>query len=177
MGSPHDNEAEATQPTPRLPTAIGAPLSSNSRWGRMGFLTLLGVIAALLIFLPPPLRDIILRPCTFHSLVGLPCAMCGGTRALFAILHGDFVYAWSLNPAAVLLIAATAIVCTIVFIEVAVGRRVCPYIAPRIRTAFGIGFCIALVAWTVFHAWSACVHHNEDLVDFHHPVVRWLTKQ
>jgi len=161
--------------TPRLPSAIGAPLPSVSRWGRVGFLALLGVVAALLVLLSQsPLHGTILRPCTFHALVGLPCAMCGGTRALFSILQGDFAYAWTLNPAAVLFIVATTIVCAVVFVEAAIGRRVYPVVSVRIRTVFAIGFCVALVLWTIFHGWSAYVHRNDELVNFQHPVVRWL---
>jgi len=175
MSDPLEIAKNDKLPTPRLPSAFGAPLAATSRWGRAGSLALLGVVGALLVFLPQsPLRDIILRPCTFHAAFGLPCAMCGGTRALFAILHGNFAYAWTLNPAAVLLIAMATVACAVVFIEAATGRRLCPVVPVRIRTSFAIGLCIALVLWTIFHCWSACIHHNEELVDFQHPFVQWL---
>ena len=96
---------------------------------------------------------------------------------MLAILQGDFVRAWMLNPAAVLLLAVAVVVCAVVFIEAAVGRRVCPVVSVRIRTTFGIGLCAVLVVWTIFHAWSACINHNDELVNFHHPVVRWLTQK
>jgi hypothetical protein len=36
--------------------------------------------------------------CTLHSLTGLYCAGCGGTRAMFAFLRGDLAASWRLNP-------------------------------------------------------------------------------
>jgi len=39
--------------------------------------------------------------CAFYRLTGWYCPGCGGTRALFALLHGDFVRAIVCNPALV----------------------------------------------------------------------------
>ena len=38
--------------------------------------------------------------CPFKLLTGLPCPLCGLTRACFALLHGDWVSALRLNPLA-----------------------------------------------------------------------------
>ena len=43
-----------------------------------------------------------LPPCPFHWLTGLYCPGCGATRALHALLHGNFPKAFSMNPVFVL---------------------------------------------------------------------------
>lgn len=35
--------------------------------------------------------------CSFRRLTGLSCPGCGGTRAVHALLHGDWQAAWSYN--------------------------------------------------------------------------------
>ncbi len=44
-----------------------------------------------------------LPPCTFHSLTGLYCPGCGGTRSAKGLLRGDFVQAFGMNPLVVTL--------------------------------------------------------------------------
>jgi hypothetical protein len=39
-----------------------------------------------------------LRPCLFHSLTGIPCPSCGGTRCVLALLDGRLLDAVSFNP-------------------------------------------------------------------------------
>lgn len=48
--------------------------------------------------------------CLLRRLTGCYCAGCGGTRAFFALLRGDFARSWSLNPLVILLALATAAV-------------------------------------------------------------------
>lgn len=36
--------------------------------------------------------------CPLKSMVGLPCAFCGGTRAVHAWAHGHLLEAWLMNP-------------------------------------------------------------------------------
>ena len=40
----------------------------------------------------------VLPPCPLHALTGLYCPGCGSTRAMRALLHGDFLAAWHFNP-------------------------------------------------------------------------------
>jgi hypothetical protein len=49
--------------------------------------------------------------CLFHELTGLNCPGCGGTRSLYALLHGHFQAALKDNAFFVLLSAATAARC------------------------------------------------------------------
>ena len=74
-------------------------------------------------------------PCAFHSLTGLQCPGCGGTRALHQLLHGNVRAAFQLNP---MLFAAMA------FVPVAVMR-------PSILTKpwFAWTAAAVLVTWGV----------------------------
>jgi hypothetical protein len=62
-----------------------------------------GVVAAAWMWSPLPTP-----PCLFHTLTGLPCPTCGGTRCLRALLAGDLVAALRWNPLVALGFAATA---------------------------------------------------------------------
>ena len=47
--------------------------------------------------------------CTFRAITGLPCVTCGATRGAVALLHGDLLAAFWLNPLAFLAMAAVAL--------------------------------------------------------------------
>lgn len=44
--------------------------------------------------------------CLFHRLTGWDCPGCGATRSTFALLKGDFLVAWRMNPLFCLLLLA-----------------------------------------------------------------------
>jgi hypothetical protein len=46
------------------------------------------------------------RVCLFHRFTGLPCLTCGGSRALAALLAGDFAGAFRVQPLVCVLAAA-----------------------------------------------------------------------
>ena len=48
-------------------------------------------------------------PCTFKLMTGVPCATCGGTRALAALGHGHLLNALAWNPMVVLALFAFAL--------------------------------------------------------------------
>lgn len=58
-------------------------------------------VAAILMLMDPHDPGSILPSCPFHALTGLFCPGCGTTRALHALLHGDFALALGMNPLAV----------------------------------------------------------------------------
>ena len=78
------------------------PLSTAQR--QLAFIWA-GLAIALLALRPVwPVAAPWLRPCLFHSLTGIPCPTCGGTRSVLALLDGRVAEAASLNP---LVFAAT----------------------------------------------------------------------
>ena len=88
-------------------------LEANARW-RSGALPMAlapAVTAAVLlaattvVALRDPFRHHLSAPCPFHALTGLWCPLCGGTRAVWAAVHGQFglmMHANALFPAMVL---------------------------------------------------------------------------
>lgn len=54
----------------------------------------------------PPLAFLFARPCTLKSTVGVPCPLCGGTRATVAAAHGEWARSLALNPAGTALVIA-----------------------------------------------------------------------
>jgi hypothetical protein len=44
-------------------------------------------------------------PCPLRLITGIPCPLCGMTRGVTAVVHGDFAYALLMNPAAYLAVA------------------------------------------------------------------------
>jgi hypothetical protein len=41
-------------------------------------------------------------PCPLRTVTGIPCPMCGMTRGVTALVHGDFAHALLMNPASYL---------------------------------------------------------------------------
>jgi hypothetical protein len=44
-------------------------------------------------------------PCPLRTLTGIPCPMCGMTRGVTALVHGDFARALLMNPASYVVVA------------------------------------------------------------------------
>ncbi len=47
-------------------------------------------------------------PCPFRTITGLPCPLCGMTRAVSAALHGDVIASLRFQPAGLMLLALVA---------------------------------------------------------------------
>lgn len=47
--------------------------------------------------------------CMFHAVTGLPCFMCGTTRAAIAFVHGDFLTSLHWNPLAFVVLSGLVI--------------------------------------------------------------------
>src|ERR1035438_9351310 len=67
--------------------------------------------AGAMVFLFNPATHQFYPVCLFHALTGLNCPGCGGTRSLYALLHGHFQAALKDNAFFVLLFAAAAARC------------------------------------------------------------------
>ena len=71
---------------------------------RAPFITaaLLLTMVYLVSFLAPPGGRLYEAPlCPLKSMTGMPCPLCGMTRAFVSISHGDLSTAWALNAASI----------------------------------------------------------------------------
>lgn len=84
---------EAPANIPPIIATVSQPRRSHTPAFCFAFVVLAIIVAALSNYF-----KIAFPKCTFKTLTGLPCAFCGGTRALRAIGHFKFVEAFWLNP-------------------------------------------------------------------------------
>jgi len=102
-------------------------------------------------------------PCLFRTTTGVPCLMCGATRAFFALSHGRVADAWYYNPlifpvgfvvgCLVLLWLTEAILGrSIVFVNSKTFHRVlfCPFVLPVLLSMLAI-----LWAWRIMDVLSS----------------------
>lgn len=60
--------------------------------------------------------------CGFLALTGIPCPLCGGTRACAALTAGNFTFAWQANAGACALIGVAVVHATVLAGESLAGR-------------------------------------------------------
>ncbi len=60
--------------------------------------------AVILLRIFDPASSGIFPPCPVHYLTGWYCPGCGSLRALHALLHGNLMQAWAMNPLTVMLL-------------------------------------------------------------------------
>jgi hypothetical protein len=65
---------------------------------------LVAAVGVVLLRLYDPATSGIFPPCPVHYLTGWYCPGCGSLRALHALLHGDLLQAWAMNPLTVMLL-------------------------------------------------------------------------
>jgi hypothetical protein len=82
--------------------------STNARFAVV-LLAVTGVGVAAVVYCFNPVKYHLYPVCEFHQLTGLNCPGCGATRALYALLHGDFSTALRDNVMLVLGLAAAAL--------------------------------------------------------------------
>jgi len=68
-----------------------------SPWLAAIILGVAALVTGALVFFFNPATHHFYPACQFHRLTGLNCPGCGMTRALYALLHGDFAVAWQDN--------------------------------------------------------------------------------
>jgi hypothetical protein len=110
-------------------------------------------------------------PCGFRAVSGLPCAMCGGTRAVAALAAGDWKQALEWNALAVPVLAAMAFVSAVCLVELMRGRALMDW--SRIRkwpARFLVPGLGLLLAWWIFHVREALENPGSGLADREKPV-------
>lgn len=87
-----------------------------------------------------------LPPCLLHKWTGLHCPGCGGTRAFRALSHGDLVTAIGMNPFAVALMFAVALITLRISWEAVFPEKRWPRLAISDRWAWLIVVVMLLFA-------------------------------
>lgn len=107
----------------------------------------LGAVALLLV-VARHYDQLPIRPgdCVFPERFGIPCAGCGGTRAMRALSHGDFRSALALHPAAVLGVFAAIGWFGARLVGYQAGRIPASPVEQRAAMKRGIGIAVLLIA-------------------------------
>ncbi len=141
----------------------------------------LAVLVFLILFFQNPERPLGVMPCVFHSITGLPCAFCGGTRSACAITHGMFQRALELNALAfpaLGLILATAL---IALVEIFLKRALADWSAMGRQTFKKLPLILALIfIWWIPHIIHAVKSSSNELANLKNPIAQyfhnWLNK-
>lgn len=148
------------------------PLLRHQKLFRLAVIVLIGGFLTLLAF--APLGKIGLPLCGLRLLTGLPCPLCGGTRAAQAFLCGDFARAFYLNPLAFPVVGGLISAALLAGIELVRSRPLADWTVLRSRwmawTPLFL-FLLLLIWWPV-HLTEALRQPKADLLDLHNPVAR-----
>ena len=158
------------------PTTTSPPLLPHERALRVGLALALLLALVALAWLQPRGKSFLPGlPCGFHAVTGLPCPLCGGTRAAHAILSGDFARANSLNPLAYPGLAFVIALAAVLLIEAARQRRLTDWEAlVRRHLRWAPIVILLLVAWWIPHILLALRSTNTDLIDLRNPIAAKL---
>src|ERR1700754_4094096 len=102
-------------------------------------------------FLPlnSPVFPLGLQTCAFKGATGLPCPLCGGTRATHALLRGDLVRATYLNVAAFPALILFVAIAVVLSAEALLGRVIVRWgaILRRVQPFWPALVLLFLVYW------------------------------
>jgi predicted membrane-bound mannosyltransferase len=147
---------------------MNAPLSRDARRIRGVIAAAIFGFFAIFTFFP---RLNPLPFCGFKALTGLPCPLCGGTRAAHAVLHGDITHAAYLNPLAILVIFLMLAVGVVSLIETVLGRPLANWSAlwDRWHRPIPVALVAALLIWWPFHISFALQKPKTELINLQNP--------
>ena len=97
----------------------------------------------------PALAALDLPLCAFKHLTGVPCPLCGGTRACAALAQGDVAAALQLNPGLLPVLALAALHSGLLLAEALSGRTLGPPRALTLAWKLAGGFLLATWLWRV----------------------------
>ncbi len=143
-------------------------LSPGSRWVRAGIAAaVLGLLVAMAAAGGSPRLHPL--PCGFHALTGLPCALCGGTRAALALMRGDWSAAAYLNPLAFAVVPVAFLLAATFLIEALRGRSLHDWSVPIPRRIVAAALAACLALWLA-HITLALKTPKPELVDIRNPI-------
>ncbi|MFB4303493.1 DUF2752 domain-containing protein [Actinomadura sp. NTSP31] len=112
-----------------------------------------------------------LPPIALHSplrLVGMVCPLCGGTRAVQALMRGDAATAWEYNPLAFVVVPGAVLVLVRWAVGLAAGRWV-NVRAPRPAVVWALAVLAVAGLWAYQASHSEMLRHGDG--DFRHQVM------
>jgi hypothetical protein len=89
--------------------SVPPKISRANHWFAAAVIGMAGIGGMAVLFFFNPAAYHFYPICAFHRLTGLNCPGCGMTRALYALLHGDFLAALRDNALLVLGLAASGL--------------------------------------------------------------------
>jgi hypothetical protein len=118
------------------------------------------------------------QTCAFKAATGLPCALCGGSRATQAALRGDFARACYLNIAALPVVAILTGVTLLLWSEAISGNAIIAWggFPKRIRPLLPLLLVVFCVYWIV-HLVDAVRRAKPELVDLRNPIARLICER
>jgi hypothetical protein len=156
------------------------PLRPDQRKFRAILVLVFVVLLAGLAFLPlgPPTAFLGLQTCAFKGATGLPCPLCGGTRAAQAVIRGDLVRASYLNPAALPAVVALVAAAIMLAIEAMGARAVVTWsvVLRRLQPLLPMLALLFCLYWIV-HLVSAVRASKAELVDLRNPIARSICQR
>jgi hypothetical protein len=118
-----------------------------------------------------------LSVCVFKGTTGLPCPLCGGTRAAQALLRGDFPRAIYLNAAALPAVVAITAIILVFFWEAFSGRSAnWNLLLARLRLNLPLLAALLGLYWFL-HLVGALESPKPELVDLGNPFARAIQEQ
>ena len=153
------------------------PLLPHQCWLR-AFLVLGVTLVLTILFWCNPDRPLSLMPCLFHKITGLPCALCGGTRATCAILHGHFQRAFALNPMAFPAITCLIGIAGVSILEMLIGRPLTDWNSAWKHVLKFLPWLTGiLILWWFAHMTIAIKQPNTELVDLKKSPAAWIYRK
>lgn len=138
------------------------------------------VVLAGVAFLPvnSPVFPLGLQTCAFKGVTGLPCPLCGGTRATHALLHGDYARAAYLNVAAFPALVFFVTVGMVLSAEALRGRMIIQWgaVLRRLRPICPALALFFFLYWIV-HFIDAVRVVKPELVDLRNPIARLICQR
>ncbi len=151
------------------------PFLPGSRGPRLLFGLALLLVLALLPMLPTGPGSWNPTTCAIHAMTGLPCPLCGGTRAAKALMHGDVATALRLNALALPAVVLIAIIGLLLISEAIRGR---PWVdwTPVLRRSgrFAPWGVLFLLIWWIPQLFGALRGSKPELLDTRNPVAHYL---
>lgn len=153
------------------------PLLLHERWMRLGVVFGLLLSLTFIAFIRPQLTPTFLpkMPCGLRAITGLPCPFCGGTRAIRALLNGEWWRAIYLNTMAILALFIFVGVIGILLIEAGKARRLVDWKAlERTVTRFMPLLIAFVMIWWLPHLIIALRTPKPELVNLKNPIAAKL---